>query len=326
MIKMPNTRKDLKSKKILVTGGLGFIGSNFAEYLVNSGYNVVIYDAKTYAGNMKNVEGIRKKVKLLVKDIGDFKELCDAISEVDVIYHLAAESHVHESILSPRKFMETNFMGTYNVLEACRKHDKKMVYVSTSEVYGTALKIPMTEEHPLNPRSPYAGSKAGADRLCYSYYITYGLPVSIARPFNNYGPKQLPEKVIPNFIIRAFFNKPLEIHGGGLQTRDWLYVSDHCDALEKFLHFRTDGETLNLGTGRDISILYIANLILKHLNKSPSLIKHVGDRPGQVKKHIACTKKAEKLLKWKAKTSFEIGLKKTIDWYLQNKRWWGGQK
>ncbi|MGH3001230.1 MAG: dTDP-glucose 4,6-dehydratase, partial [Gaiellaceae bacterium] len=197
--------------------------------------------------------------------------------------------------------------------------------ISSSEVYGTAEAAPMDELHPLNPRSPYAGTKAGADRLAYSYFVTYGLPIVIVRPFNNYGPRQHPEKVVPRFITQALAGEPLTIHGDGHASRDWLYVADDAEAIERVIEAPIDaiaGEVLNVATGVDISISEIADLVLRVLGRPPELRQHVPERPGQVDRHIGSTAKAERLLGWRARTSFEDGLERTVAWYLDNEAWW----
>jgi dTDP-glucose 4,6-dehydratase len=202
---------------------------------------------------------------------------------------------------------------------------ERFIHISTSEVYGTAQTIPMTEEHPLLPQSPYAGAKVGADRLAYSYYVTYNLPIIILRPFNNYGPRQYPEKLIPLFITNAFEGKPLPVYGDGTFTRDWLYVEDTCRAIDKIIHVDIDklqGEVINIGSGKETSVNTITRCILERLGKKESLIKFVEDRPGHVSKLISSTSKAEVLLNWSPTIDFNQGIEKTIDWYLENQDWW----
>jgi dTDP-glucose 4,6-dehydratase len=310
---------------VLITGGLGFIGSNFAKYLVTSrpDLKITIYDALTYSGRRENIRGIEDKVTLLIQDIRDYSAMSAAVKGKDIVYHFAAESHVDNSIANALPFMETNFIGTYSVLEAVRQQNvPHLVNISTSEVYGTALDEEMSEDHPLNPQSPYAAAKAGADRLCYAYYKTYNLPVTTIRPFNNYGPQQFPEKLIPHFYTEAYYDRPMGIYGDGRATRDWLYVMDHAEALVTLLDKKFPGEVINIGTGVDVSINEIANSILKELRKPKELIRQVQDRPGHVRKHVSSTDKAKKLLGWKAKTSFKEGLKRTLQWYKSNKWWW----
>jgi dTDP-glucose 4,6-dehydratase len=216
--------------------------------------------------------------------------------------------------------------GTQILLDAIRETPvERFLLVSSSEVYGTARYAPMDEEHPLEPRSPYAATKAGADRLAYSYYVTYGLPIVIVRPFNNYGPYQHPEKVVPRFITQALADRPLTVHGDGHASRDWLFVEDHAEGIDAVLAADLSdvaGEVVNLATGVDISVERIADLVLEQLGKPASLKAHVPERPGQVDRHIGSTEKAERLLGWTARTSFEAGLERTIAWYEQNRLWW----
>ena len=311
--------------RVLITGGLGFIGSNFVRYLTNirSDLDITIYDALTYSGRKENLKGIEKQVAVLIEDIRNPKAMMEAVKGKDIVYHFAAESHVDTSIKNALPFMETNFIGTYNVLEAVRLHNTPhLVHISTSEVYGTALSTEMSEEHPLNPQSPYAAAKAGADRLCYAYFKTYNLPITIIRPFNNYGPRQYPEKLIPHFYTQAISNKTLGVYGDGRATRDWLYVMDHAEALSVLLEKKFPGEVINLGTGVDVSVNEIADLILKALKKPEHLRRQIEDRPGHVRKHVSSIEKAKKLLNCKAKTSFKEGLKRTLEWYNSNKWWW----
>jgi dTDP-glucose 4,6-dehydratase len=239
----------------------------------------------------------------------------------------AAESHVEKSILEgASEFVTTNVEGTQVLLDAVRAAPvERFVLISSSEVYGTAESDPMDEEHPLNPRSPYAATKAGADRLAYSYWTTYDLPIAIIRPFNNYGPRQHPEKVVPRFITQALSDEPLTIHGDGHASRDWLYVTDDAEAIERAIDApveRIAGEVINVATGVDIAVGEIADLVLQVLGKPQELRAHVPERPGQVDRHIGSTDKAEQLLGWRARTSFEDGLERTVAWYRENEAWW----
>jgi dTDP-glucose 4,6-dehydratase len=222
----------------------------------------------------------------------------------------------------------TNVEGTQILLDAVREAPvERFILFSSSEVYGTADYAPMDEDHPLNPRSPYAATKAGADRLAYAYYVTYGLPVAIVRPFNNYGPRQHPEKVIPRFITQALQDRELTIHGDGHASRDWLYVDDDAEAIEAVIAAPLEniaGEVLNIATGIDISVNDIADAVLDALGKPKSLRAHVTERPGQVDRHIGSTDKMERLTGWRARTSFEEGLARTIAWYRENEAWWRG--
>jgi dTDP-glucose 4,6-dehydratase len=220
----------------------------------------------------------------------------------------------------------TNVEGTRVLLDAIREAPvERFILISSSEVYGTAETVPMDEEHPLNPRSPYAATKAGADRLAYSYCATYGLPIVIVRPFNNYGPRQHPEKVIPRFVVQALEDEPLTVHGEGTASRDWLYVDDDAEAIEAVIDADLDavaGEVLNVATGEDVPVSRIADLVLDLLGKPASLKEFVAERPGQVHRHLGSTEKAERLLGWRARTSLEDGLERTVDWYRDNEAWW----
>jgi dTDP-glucose 4,6-dehydratase len=255
------------------------------------------------------------------------QDVTEALDGVDVIVNAAAESHVSKSIeQGGAEFVTTNVVGTQVLLDAIREQPvERFILISSSEVYGTAEAAPMDEEHALNPRSPYAATKAGADRLAYSYWTTYGLPIVIVRPFNNYGPRQHPEKVVPRFITQALADEPLTVHGDGHASRDWLYVNDDAEAIEAVIEAPIDsiaGEVLNVATGVDIPISEIARLVLDVLGKPSDLVCHVAERPGQVDRHIGSTEKAERLLGWTARTSFEAGLEQTVEWYRDNEAWW----
>jgi dTDP-glucose 4,6-dehydratase len=317
------------SKRILVTGGAGFISSNFIHHLLaKTPYEVVSLDALTYAGNVDNLSGAmsHERLSFVQGDIRDAQLVREIVADVDVIVNAAAESHVEKSIEEgAREFVTTNVEGTQILLDAVREAPvERFILFSSSEVYGTAEAAPMDEDHPLNPRSPYAATKAGADRLAYSYYVTYGLPIVIVRPFNNYGPSQHPEKVIPRFITQALSDEPLTIHGDGHASRDWLYVDDDAEAIESIIEAgdQVVGEVINVATGIDITVSDIADKVLELLGKPSSLKVHVDERLGQVDRHIGSTEKAEKLLGWKARTSFEDGLERTISWYRDNEAWW----
>jgi len=320
----------MRAKRVLVTGGAGFISSNVIRHLLEATrYEVVSLDALTYAGNLENLADVisHPRLAFVHGDIRDADLVREVVSEVDVIVNAAAESHVEKSILEGgREFVTTNVEGTQILLDAIREAPvERFVLISSSEVYGTALAAPMDEEHPLNPRSPYAATKAGADRLAYSYFVTYGLPIVIVRPFNNYGPRQHPEKVIPKFVTSALSDEPLTIHGDGHASRDWLYVEDDAEAIEAVIESdlgAVAGEVVNVATGFDISVSEIADLVLDVLGKPPSLKEHVPERPGQVARHIGSTEKAARLLGWRARTSFEEGLARTVEWYRENEAWW----
>jgi dTDP-glucose 4,6-dehydratase len=317
-------------KRILVTGGAGFISSNMIRYLLHqTSHDVVTMDALTYAGNMANLADVteHERLRFIHGDIRDLADVTAALDGVDVIVNAAAESHVSKSIAEGgAEFVTTNVVGTQVLMDAMRSHPiERFILISSSEVYGTAETEPMSEEHPLNPRSPYAGTKAGGDRLAYSYYCTYDLPITVIRPFNNYGPFQHPEKVIPRFIIQALCDRPLTIHGDGHASRDWLHVFDTAEAITAACEAPLEnivGETINVATGIDETVEQIADMILEILGKPGSLKRHVVDRPGQVDRHIGSTDKAERLLGWRSRIPFADGLERTIRWYSENPEWW----
>jgi dTDP-glucose 4,6-dehydratase len=317
-------------KRVLVTGGAGFISSNFIRHLLRSTpYEVVSLDALTYAGNIENLADVisHERLSFVHGDIRDSRLVRDVVAGVDVIVNAAAESHVEKSIAEgAREFVTTNVEGTQILLDAMREAPlERFILISSSEVYGTARYAPMDEEHPLEPRSPYAATKAGADRLAYAYHVTYELPIVIVRPFNNYGPRQHPEKVIPRFITQALDDEPLSVHGDGGASRDWLYVDDDAEAIEAIIEAPIEvvaGETINIATGLDVAVAEIAELVLELLGRPSSLRENVEERPGQVRRHIGSTDKAERLLGWRAQTRFEDGLERTVAWYRENEAWW----
>jgi dTDP-glucose 4,6-dehydratase len=320
----------VKAKRVLVTGGAGFISSNFVRHLLAcTPYEVVSLDALTYAGNMDNLADVigHERLSFVHGDVRDPELVRGIVADVDMIVNAAAESHVEKSIAEgASEFVTTNVEGTQILLDAIRQTPvERFILFSSSEVYGTAERAPMDEEHPLNPRSPYAATKAGADRLAYAYHVTYELPIVILRPFNNYGPSQHPEKVVPRFVTHGLQDEPLTVHGDGHASRDWVYVADVAEAVEAAIAADGDtvhGEVINLATGRDISVSTIADLVLERLGKPASLKAHTPERPGQVDRHIGSTDKAERLLGWRARTSFEEGLERTIVWYDENRAWW----
>lgn len=321
-------------RTILITGGAGFIGGNFVNYWSKkyTKDRILVLDNLTYAGNPENLpREIREHKKNFEFWYGNVcnGELVDSlVSRADLVVHFAAESHVARSIFDNKIFFETDVLGTHSVATAVLKHYekvKKFIHISTSEVYGTAEYEPMDEDHPLNPCSPYAAAKCGADRLVYSFMKTYDIPATIVRPFNNYGPFQHLEKVVPRFITSAIQDMPLTIHGSGYAKRDWLYVDDTCARIDKIIHApksKTDGEIFNIGSGESISVLDVARMILKILNKPQSLITYIGDRPGQVDNHISSTDKGKKILGLKPARPFAEGIRTTIEWYQNNPGWW----
>jgi dTDP-glucose 4,6-dehydratase len=306
----------VKTKRVLVTGGAGFIPSNFVRHILQATpWEVVSLDALTYAGSMDNLAAVssHERHSFVHGDIRDPDLVRQVVADVDVIVSAAAESHVEKSIeAGASEFVTTNVEGTQILLDAIREQPvERFILFSSSEVYGTALSEPMDEEHPLNPRSPYAATKAGADRLTYSYYVTYG-------------PRQHPEKVIPRFITQALSDEPLTIHGDGHASRDWLYVDDDAEAIEAIIQADESvvGEVINVATGVDVSVCDIADKVLELLGKPADMRTHVPERLGQVDRHIGSTEKAERLLGWRARTSFEDGLERTISWYRDNEAWW----
>ncbi|MDP2922439.1 MAG: dTDP-glucose 4,6-dehydratase [Candidatus Omnitrophota bacterium] len=328
----------MKRKNILITGGAGFIGSNFTRYLYEKypNYRLIILDALTYAGNTENLP---IEVKSLHNDRFSFwhgnvrnGELIDTlISQSDIVVHFAAETHVTRSVFDNFLFFETDVLGTQTVANAIAKYKDKIelfIHISTSEVYGTAQKEKMDENHPLLPCSPYASAKAGADRLVYSYWATYDIPAVIVRPFNTYGPCQHLEKAIPRFVTGCILNEDLRVHGDGSAARDYVFVEDVCRALDTIMHAdikKIKGEVFNVASGMHRSILSIAKDIVRLMGKDDSLIKFVGERPGQVFRHTGDIEKIKKELGWKPKVSWEEGLKRTIQWYKGNRPWWEKQ-
>jgi dTDP-glucose 4,6-dehydratase len=315
-------------KSILITGGAGFIGSNFTHYMAKKypRYNLHVLDALTYAGNRENLADLegRDTFSFTEGNICDEKVVHRIVPSVDAIVHFAAETHVDRSILKAGEFIQTDVYGTFILLEAARKSGTtKFLHISTDEVYGEAGDVPSREDSPLKPKSPYAASKAGADRLVYSYYTTYGVPAVITRCTNNYGPYQYPEKLIPLFVTNAMEGKQLPVYGTGKNTRDWIFVEDHCKALDIVLHSEgCVGEVFNIGSGREFSILEITKTILARLGKNEELIRFVKDRPGHVQRHAVDTEKIRSAFGWEPARTFEDAIGETIDWYRENEHWW----
>jgi dTDP-glucose 4,6-dehydratase len=315
--------------KILVTGGAGFIGSNFIKYILSHypHYKIVNLDKLTYAGNLDNLSDIEDNpnYQFIKGDICDQK-LVERIVEdkIDVIVNFAAETHVDRSIYDPKIFVETNVLGTQVLLESALKFKTdRFIQISTDEVYGSLAKTgSFTESSPLLPNSPYSASKASADLLVRSYFKTFGLSAIITRCTNNYGPYQFPEKLIPLFITNALLSQKLPIYGDGLYIRDWLYVEDHCKALDSVLHKGKIGEIYNISGSYEKTNLEITELILKKLNQPKSLIKHVKDRPAHDRRYALDSSKIRNELGWKPDASFEEGIAKTVDWYIANQEWW----
>ena len=314
-------------KKYLVTGGAGFIGSNFIHYLFEKygdDVRVVNLDKLTYAGNLDNLRDIEKKAHYtFVKgDICHADVVDPLVKDADIVVNFAAESHVDRSIGSPDDFIRTDVYGAFVLLEAAREHGiEKFVQISTDEVYGSIIDGSFKETDVLEPSSPYSASKAGADRLAFSYFVTYNLPVVITRCSNNYGPFQYPEKLIPLFVTNALDDKELPIYGSGKNVRDWIYVMDHCDAIEFLIHNGDDGQVYNIGGGNERMNIEITDLILKRLGKPDSLKKYVADRLGHDLRYSVDTTKIRNL-GWTPGYKFEAGINSTIDWYVNNRSWW----
>jgi len=319
--------------KILVTGGAGFIGSNFIHYIMEKhpDYRIICLDKLIYAGNLRNLESVLNKgnFRFIKGDICD-RELVYKVFEEekpDVVVNFAAESHVDRSIEDPEIFLKTNIIGTQVLMDACRKYGiKRFHQVSTDEVYGDLPldrpDLKFTEKSPLKPSSPYSASKASADLLVMAYHRTYGLPVTISRCSNNYGPYQFPEKLIPLMIINAIHDKPLPIYGDGRNVRDWIHVKDHCEAIDIIIHKGKEGEIYNIGGENERSNIEVVKMILKELGKPESLIRFVNDRPGHDRRYALDITKMKEEFGWSPKISFEEGLRSTIKWYLENRNWW----
>jgi dTDP-glucose 4,6-dehydratase len=314
--------------KLLVTGGAGFIGSGFIRLILGeTDWRVVNLDKLTYAGNLENLTEIEKcsRYEFVHGDIVDDHLVDTLVSEhkPDAIVHFAAESHVDRSILSPEPVIETNFRGTFSLLEAARKHKTpRFLHVSTDEVYGSlAAPLEATEDFPLNPSSPYSASKAGSDLLVRSYGVTYKMPVVITRASNNYGPYQFPEKLIPLMIANALEDKPLPVYGDGMQVRDWLYMDDHCRGIRAALEKGRDGEIYNIGGNRSLPNLEVVHRVLELTGKPESLIQFVIDRPGHDRRYALSSAKLMRETGWRPVMEFEVGLAQTIDWYRRNPSW-----
>lgn len=324
-------------KTILITGGAGFIGSNFLHYLYQRypDYRLLVLDLLTYAGSVDNLpasfDDRGGRFEFWYGDVRNAGLVNSLVARSQVVVHFAAETHVTRSIYDNYHFFQTDVLGTQVVANAVLGHAatiERFIHISSSEVYGTALTEQMSEDHPLMPMSPYASAKAGADRLVYSYWATYGIPAVIVRPFNNYGPRQHLEKAIPRFITSCLLDQPVSVHGDGSAMRDWLYVGDTCAALDRIIHCDANkvvGQAINLGTGTHLNILEIAKMVAHKMGKPPEVISFVSDRPGQVSRHTADIAKAEKLLGWKPAVSFDSGLDQTIAWYWANPGWWKKQ-
>ena len=308
--------------KVLITGGAGFIGSNFVRYLLNYGYRINVLDKLTYAGRKENLKGVLKEINFLRGDITNPKDVDKAIKGCKVLVNFAAESHVDRSIKNPAPFLKTNIWGTQVLLGKALQHKIDLfIQISSDEVYGSISKGYFKENSPLNPSSPYSASKASGDNLCQSYYRTFGLPIIIIRPCNNYGPRQYPEKLIPKAIINAIKGKKIPIYAQGENIRDWIYVEDTCRAIKLILEKGKIGEIYNVGAAQEYRNIEVVKMILRYLNKPFNLIKFVYDRPGHDFRYAMDWTKIRNL-GWEPEIQFEKGLISTINWYLNNENWW----
>jgi len=311
-----------------VTGGCGFIGSNFIRYMLHNYNNieVVNVDSLSYGSNLNNLKDLQddRRYRFVKGSINDFKLMSDIVKEVDAIVNFAAESHVDRSIAEPQSFFKSNAEGVLVILEAVRRYggNVRMLQVSTDEVYGDILAGSFREEDRLKPSSPYAASKACADLLCLAYHRTYGLNVSITRCTNNFGPFQFPEKLIPKTIIRAMLDLKVPVYGTGGNVRDWIYVLDHCEALDVVLKKGGAGEVYNIAGGNELTNIQVVEKVLELLGKPRSLIEFVEDRPGHDIRYSLDSSKISRELDWRPKHTFEQALETTVEWYLENEWWW----
>ena len=319
--------------KLFITGGAGFIGSNFIFYMrrTHPDDDLVCLDKLTYAGNLETLAPVMNdpKFKFVRVDIADRKAVCDLFEaeKPDVVVNFAAESHVDRSIENPAVFLETNVMGTQVLLDACRIYGiRRFHQVSTDEVYGdlplNRPELMFTEQSLLHPSSPYSASKASADLLCLAYHRTYGMPITISRCSNNYGPYQFPEKLIPLMIANCTADKPLPVYGQGLNVRDWLYVEDHCSAIDLILQGGKEGQVYNIGGHNEMRNIDIVKLIVHTLGRSEELITYVTDRKGHDMRYAIDPSFIHNELGWLPQTRFENGIVKTIQWYMDNRSWW----
>jgi dTDP-glucose 4,6-dehydratase len=316
--------------RIMVTGGAGFIGSNFVRYMLQSypDYYLLVYDKLTYAGRLENLQDVAEsfagRYAFIKGDICDVVSVEQAITghQIDTIVNFAAETHVDRSLMEPGAFIQTDVYGTYVLLETARKFGLERYHqIGTDEVYGQVLHGRSTETDPLEPRSPYAASKAGADLMVLAYHESWGLPVTITRGSNNIGPYQYPEKVVPLFATNAIDEEPLPVYGDGQQMRDYQYVLDHCTGIDTVLHKGELGEIYNIGTGAEITNLAMTEVVLETLKRPRSLILHVADRPGHDRRYALDVSKL-KALGWESRHSCEEAVATTVRWYAQNEWWW----
>lgn len=314
-----------KNMKLLVTGGLGFIGSNFILKILENykDFEIINVDAQKHGSNFENLKKIEnnKNYSYVRGDITNSELMDSLISKTDIVINFAAESHVDRSISNAKPFLDSNIFGVFTILEAIKKYEKKIVHISTDEVFGSLEKETADENYKLNPSSPYSSSKASAELLINSYIVTYGINAKITRCTNNYGPRQFPEKLIPKVIIKALKNEKIPIYGTGKNIRDWIFVDDHCSGILKVLSDGNDGESYNISADNEVDNITIIEKILDYMDKSKDLMEFVGDRPGHDFRYSLDSSKIKKI-GWKTKIDFETGLKNTIDWYVKNDSWW----
>ncbi|MCK5534761.1 dTDP-glucose 4,6-dehydratase [bacterium] len=313
--------------KMLVTGGAGFIGSNFIRLILNKypDYKIINLDKITYCGNLDNLRDLEdnSRYRFVKGDISDENIVNELVNQVDVVVNFAAESFVDKSINEAKDFITTNIYGTFCLLEAAKRHKiNRYIQISTDEVYGSIEKGSFKESDNLKPSSPYSSSKASADLLAYSYWVTFNLPAIITRSSNNFGPYQFPEKVIPLFVTNALNNQSLPLYGDGMNVRDWLYVLDHCRAIDLVLHKGRIGETYNIGGDNEVTNIQLTKMILDILNKPTELIKPVEDRLGHDRRYAVDCTKIKKELGWQPQENFQQLLAETIEWYKINEEWW----
>lgn len=309
---------------VLVTGGLGFIGSNFILYLLENHprFKIVNLDAKLLGSNIENLREVSKhrNYKFVCGNITNQSLVDKLVLRSDAVFNFAAESHVDRSIVNSRPFIDSNIVGVYAILEAIRKYKKKLIHISTDEVFGSLKNGSADEDYNLNPSSPYSSSKASAELLAKSYHVTYGTDVLITRCTNNYGPRQHLEKLIPKVIMLAKMNKKIPIYGSGKQIRDWIFVADHCEAVFKAYEKGKSGQSYNIAGHNELDNNTIAKKILKIMKKPIELIDHVQDRPGHDFRYSLDSSKVERQLRWKPQYDFENGLRNTIEWYMKNEK------
>ena len=312
---------------VLVTGGAGFIGSNFVRYALaqHPDWHVTTLDKLTYAGRLENLHDVQDhpRHRFVRGDVADADVAAPLVHDAHVVVHFAAETHVDRSILSAGEFITTDVFGTFVLLEAARQaaHLRRFIQISTDEVYGSVPEGSSRETDEMKPRNPYSASKAGADRLAYSYFATFGVPVIVTRASNNYGPYQFPEKVIPLFVTNAIDDIQVPLYGDGLNERDWLHVDDHCRAVDLLIDAGQDGEVYNIGGGNHVRNVDLTKRILALAGKGEDLIRHVPDRPGHDRRYSLDTSKLQ-ALGWRPTVSFDQGLVATVDWYRANEWWW----